>query len=349
MGIAEVVSRVRAGSILRSPSVGPAPALNPLNRERNSAQLDRTLDLNEKQPIEGRSREGGSLIPDGNTLSLAGDDTAAPDRQLLVRTIPTWVQSPRTAQIAPHHYNTQSDSVDDYSSRWRLFAKASAYPATSAEGGELVTEEWLVQNGPDYSKPWLAEAEDRDVENARGFRAKRKVWWKRAQHVLIRKPLIPLILRSIVWIFSMAALCLAASIHHMTDNVAGIGNVASTEMAIIVDVIALMYLLYITYDEYTGKPLGLRPARAKMRLIFLDLFFIVFDSANLSLAFEAVRASGVCSPLLLNEHDQRSRNPLPKICGRQKSLASVLLIALISWLLTFTISVLRLVERVTRK
>ena len=96
-------------------------------------------------------------------------------------------------------------------------------------------------------------------------------------------------------------------------------------MAIIVDVVAMLYLLYITYDEYTGKPLGLRSAKSKMRLIFLDLFFIVFDSANLSLAFEAI-GYGDC---------------VQQICSRQKALASVLLIALIAWLLTFAISVLR--------
>ena len=51
----------------------------------------------------------------------------------------------------------------------------------------------------------------------------------------------------------------------------------------------------------------------------------VFDSANLSLAFEGVRGGG-CD-------DQT--------CNRQKALASVLLIALIAWLLTFSISVMR--------
>jgi hypothetical protein len=41
---------------------------------------------------------------------------------------------------------------------------------------------------------------------------------------------------------------------------------ASTIMAIVVDAIALMYLIYITYDEYSGKPLGLRSPTAKIRL-----------------------------------------------------------------------------------
>ena len=100
-----------------------------------------------------------------------------------------------------------------------------------------------------------------------------------------------------VWVFSAVALALAASIHVITDHQNKIRALngqerihitPSTNMAIIVDAVAMVYLLYITYDEYTGKPLGLRPAKAKMRLIFLDLFFIVFDSANLSLAFVSI-------------------------------------------------------------
>ena len=98
-------------------------------------------------------------------------------------------------------------------------------------------------------------------------------------------------------------------------------------MATIVDGFALFYLIGITYDEYTGKPLGLRSATAKMRLIFLDLLFIVCDSANLCLALEAV-AHLVPGCIDCNQH-------------WLKALAAVLLIALVSWILTFAISVLR--------
>ena len=103
-------------------------------------------------------------------------------------------------------------------------------------------------------------------------------------------------------------------------------------MAIIIDAIALVYIIYITRDEYTGKPLGLRSAKAKMRLIFLDIFFIVFDSANLSLAFEAITDAKTTPPFC----------PLGQlVCRQQEALASVLLIALVAWMMTFSISVLR--------
>lgn len=118
-------------------------------------------------------------------------------------------------------------------------------------------------------------------------------------------------------------------------------------MAIIVDAVALVYLVYITYDEYTGKPLGLRSPSAKMRLVLLDLFFIVFDSANLSLAFASLSdVRGACTNATINDRPDEKNDP---ICARQTALASVLLVALIAWLLTFCISAFRLVERVSAK
>jgi hypothetical protein len=110
-------------------------------------------------------------------------------------------------------------------------------------------------------------------------------------------------------------------------------------MAIIVDAVALVYLVYITWDEYTAKPLGLRSPAAKARLILLDIFFIVFDAANLSIAFESLSSvSGACT---LAEINQQISQKNDAICDRQVALACVLLVALLAWLMTFSISVLR--------
>ena len=222
-------------------------------------------------------------------------------------------------------------------SRWRAFADSSAYPPLPEESSQRVTEEWLIQNGADYSLPWGAGVVEDDPEKnggRLGTKAKRKVWWRRVQRVILRSPLIPLIIRMIVWSFSLIALVLGSSIYHNKRT----GSRTSPQMAIIVDAIALVYILYITYDEYTGKPLGLRSAKAKMRLIFLDLFFIVFDSANLSLAFDALSQEDPASERDTGSGSCRSGDPT---CSQQKALASVLLIALIAWMLTFSISVLR--------
>jgi hypothetical protein len=110
-------------------------------------------------------------------------------------------------------------------------------------------------------------------------------------------------------------------------------------MAIIVDAIAIPYILIITYDEYFSKPLGLRSPAAKLRLVLLDLAFIIFESANLALAFESMAGvDGSC--------EMQTDGLRKTVCNRSKSLASVLLVALMAWLFTFTISMFRMVERI---
>ncbi len=150
--------------------------------------------------------------------------------------------------------------------------------------------------------------------------------------------MIPLVFRMAVFTFSAVALALGGAIHHQSE-LHRFSQAPSTLMAIIVDAVAMIYILYITYDEYTGKPLGLRPAKAKLRVILLDLFFIVFQSANLSLAFQTLSdADGVCKPDKIRNLSDATN---ARVCSKQKALASVLLIALIAWLNTFCVSVLR--------
>lgn len=235
------------------------------------------------------------------------------------------------------------ETVQETGSRWRKFAHSSLYPRLSADlEGEVVTQEWLVENGPDYSQPWLAGADNGDPEKGNAsifrWRLKRRAWYEKLARTTLRSPLVPLVIRMVVFGFSMIALALACSIYTLanrdSDPISGsstdrdYNSTPSTLMAIAVDAVAMVYLLGVTYDEYSGKPLGLRPPSAKMRLIFLDLFFIVFDSANLSLAFEALGGNSNCGV----------------VCNQQRALASVLLIALLAWLMTFSISVMRYVQ-----
>ncbi len=139
-------------------------------------------------------------------------------------------------------------------------------------------------------------------------------------------PLVPLGFRLTVLTTSVLALALATSTYKITmkEDV----NNTSPLMAIVVDVIAIPYICYITWDEYKGKPLGLRAPKAKIRLVLLDLFFIIFESANLALAFSAL--------------NDRTRSCLDdKSCDRAEALAAFLLIALVAWTLTFTVSIFR--------
>lgn len=226
-------------------------------------------------------------------------------------------------------------------SRWISFAKPSTYPSEHWQG-EKVEQEWLNTHLTDYSKPWLADHDDDDIGDGssryHAFRRKRKTWYKRMQQTILRNPMIPLVFRMTVFTFSAVALALGAAIHRQSKAY-GFSQGPSSLIATIVDAVALVYILYITYDEYTGKPLGLRPAKAKLKVILLDLFFIVFQSANLSLAFQTLSdPDEACTPGNTGEPSGTTNSG---ICGKQRALASVLLIALIAWLSTFCVSILR--------
>lgn len=146
-------------------------------------------------------------------------------------------------------------------------------------------------------------------------------------------PLVPLGFRLVVLCTSIIALAIAASIHHLSNRYIYAQN-PSTTMAIVVDVIAIPYILYVTWDEYTGKPLGLRSPKAKIRLVLVDLWFIIFESANLAIAFEALTdGNGSCTG------GETGTNSI--VCNRVKALCAILMVALIAWGLTFTVSIFR--------
>ncbi|KAI9840646.1 MAG: hypothetical protein M1838_003957 [Thelocarpon superellum] len=333
------------------------------------------------------SSNENTLVPSG----LDGE-AEVPVAHRDVRTLPSWVRSydiddedadsshsllpsPAEAQVAQHNHSpstkhkTEPGRLHDGSrdripvtinlppreqiSRWKDFASVSAIPPRVDEQSEKMGQEWLGEHLPNLEGPWNPDghALEQAAEGMLFSSRKRKEMWKSFLRGLMNNPMVPLIFRLIIWIFSLTALALGASIYTLSRQ-RGFAQRPSTLMAIIFDAIALIYGMYITYDEYSGKPLGLRSPAAKMLLILLDLFFIVFNSANLSLAFDALYDERwTCS----NEPVQASPSSLATvsfkdemICARQQTLSSMLLIVLIAWLLTFTVSVFRLVERVNR-
>ncbi|KFY23856.1 hypothetical protein V493_05590 [Pseudogymnoascus sp. VKM F-4281 (FW-2241)] len=230
--------------------------------------------------------------------------------------------------------------------RWSGFVKASMYGPGTGEDSETVEPAFLDEQTPGYAQPWRGDAPGTDPEKALGLlhsRKKRLQWYERAQHIILMHPLVPLAFRLTVLATSTIALGLSSSIFHLTRS-SPFSQSPSGVMAIVVDVIALPYIGYITWDEYTGAPLGLRAPKTKMRLVLLDLFFIIFESANLSLAFQAITDSdGACSA---TTRDGKPPNTDANLCGQVKALAAILFIALVAWGLTFTVSILRLVQRV---
>lgn len=324
--------------------------------------------------------------------------TREPFQRIPVRTIPAWVQdadeddlieagllppeNPDNALVAQHNhtpsslqrpllsgaYPTSSGGTRrEPTSRWISFARASAYPRENFNS-EKVDPEWLNENFTDYSKPWLADHNDDDVEDGsdkyRAFRRKRRAWYKRVHFAVMRNPFVPLVFRLFVITFAATGMALGASILHENNLLTacirqnqgsrnaycaakvGQGDVdydredPSALMAICVDAVAIIYSVYITYDEYFSKPLGLRPAAAKVRLVLLDLVFIVFQSANLSLAFNSIQVdNGPCESGLQPGTQLKFDN----VCVTARALSSVLFVSLVAWLLTFSVSILRCV------
>ncbi|KAH7351429.1 hypothetical protein BKA66DRAFT_446840 [Pyrenochaeta sp. MPI-SDFR-AT-0127] len=282
-------------------------------------------------------------------------------------------RTPTSARPASHHYMptpksnvpgrrfdharegapvTLSTPVSDSASKWKAFAQSSNFepdrPVSSR--GQIVDDDWMKENMPDLELKWEPIDNDDEQEKLRGFwlfspqKRKRKIM--RFHRTILNHPMVPAVIRMVVLTFSILALALAGAIYHKSDG-QDCENNSSTWMAIIVDVVAICYTVYITYDEYTSKPLGLRSHNAKMSLIFLDLAFIVFESANLSLAFQALTdEKWACRDS--QDSTGMSCRYSRAICTRQKALTATLLIALLAWLSTFTISTLRLINRVAR-
>lgn len=130
---------------------------------------------------------------------------------------------------------------------------------------------------------------------------------------------------------SIVALGVAGPIYQL-ENAKDRDSAERTQsvVAIAVDSLAIPYIAYMIWDEYTGKPLGLRTAVSKISLILLDLFFIIFKSASTALAFESLIYHNVGASMV---------RELARV------LAAFMLIGLIAWTMNFLVNVFRTVER----
>jgi len=77
--------------------------------------------------------------------------------------------------------------------------------------------------------------------------------------------------------------------------------------------------------------------------VLLDLLFIVLNSADLALAFNVLYDSEAGCLADSNSHDTPASK---KVCMLQQSMAAVLFITLIGFVINFTVSLYRMVERI---
>jgi hypothetical protein len=214
-------------------------------------------------------------------------------------------------------------------SPWRNFVRSSEYGHLPNEEAQVVDVDELEKLQPGFNNPV-------DIPRSTEFKKSRKTrtaaLYKRFWNAILKHPLVPLAFRLTVLVTSMIALALGARIFE--DEKKGkdqqSAEITQAIVAIVVDCVAIPYIGYMTWDEYTGKPLGLRSATSKISLVLMDLFFIIFKSASTSLAFEAL--------IYHNSTD-------PAVRRYSQALAAFQTVGLISWTMTFTVNVFRLVQR----
>ncbi|KAG0671057.1 hypothetical protein C6P45_001344 [Maudiozyma exigua] len=214
--------------------------------------------------------------------------------------------------------------------------------------GTLSRQQSIKNKGIDWLEDFNA-----DKEKWRKIRDKKmKKWMPKFNRVLIENQYLPLTFRIFITILSLVSLGLAVRIFQNSDaNIPKIdGKIPqepSTIMAICVNSIAVFYTIYIAADEFSGQPIGLRNPLSKLKLILLDLLFIIFSSANLALAFNTrYDQQWVCT----TEYMESGLYKFPKIsyiCRKQKALSSFLFVLLFMWVGVFSISIIRVVEKVS--
>ena len=213
-------------------------------------------------------------------------------------------------------------------SPWRNFVRSSAYGHLPNEESEVVGVDELDKLQPGFNNP-VDVPRANDLKRSRSTRT--AALYKRVWDAILKHPLVPLAFRLTVLVTSVIALALGIKILEAEQAKHARGaEWTQAVVAIVVDSMAIPYIGYMTWDEYTGKPLGLRKTTSKISLVLMDLFFIIFKSASTTLAFEA-----------LIYH-----NSSIKVVERySRALAAVQTIGLISWTMTLTVNVFRLVQR----
>lgn len=179
-----------------------------------------------------------------------------------------------------------------------------------------------TQNWQDYSEPWRPH--QAGLERQEAARKSENTWKKSMERFFLKRALGPVLLRSIVFTFSAIGIALAGTLLRLYSG-PGQTLKSSPIIAVIINGTALPYLIWQMADEVRGQPLGLRSPSSKMFRILTDLWFIVFESANVALAFDAVR-------------ENAESNYFQNI---QLALSCVILVSLIAWLGAFAISIFR--------
>ncbi|KAM7214330.1 hypothetical protein V8F06_010315 [Rhypophila decipiens] len=231
----------------------------------------------------------------------------------------------RSAEPVIVHRYARSTS----NSPWLDFVHSSQYGHMPNEDSVILGPEVLEKLQPNFNNPVDIQP---PLDAYRTRKARTRALYKRIWQAILQHPLVPLAFRLIVLLTSIIALALSARIFEIEKSQDNDNTSERTQaiVAVVVDTVAIPYIGYMTWDEYTGKPLGLRRATQKIALVLMDLFFIIFKSASTALAFEAL--------VFHNSNDIQVRQ-------YSQALTAFQTVSLIAWSLTFAVNVFRLVAK----
>lgn len=225
------------------------------------------------------------------------------------------------------------------------------YKENSSKGG--------VGSNRNYHLSMLQKKENITEYFKQQYGRKKMKFLPSLEKILFQNRYVPLFCRMFIVVLCVIALSLAARIYS-NSNISyygsdtsssstykkyALGQQPSTIMAIVVNSIAVLFEVFVAVDEFKGEPLGLRDPLGKLRLILLDLLFIIFSSANLAIAFGSMFDDDwVC---LGGAPSTTSSPKINYICRKQRTLSSFLFLILCTWVVTFTISIVRVVNKVS--
>ncbi|KAL9057534.1 MAG: hypothetical protein Q9162_002266 [Coniocarpon cinnabarinum] len=260
--------------------------------------------------------------------SFAADESSAEQdqRSYLLPSVPFIAQPPHRNFTPEPKHNAAKGRRFDYAREWdpvtarrplaltaphwQSFTAAATPPKIPEEPGTIMDDEWEKENFKDLDSPWNPVGMGIDTQKPKGFwlfnKERRRAAGPRVHRTLMQNSFVPLVLRLVLIIFVAASLGTSASIFSRTnslnhpfssthpapsslsDDSATCQQQPSTYLAVILATVAILYLFYITWDEFSSKPLGLRRSSDKIRLLFLDPIFFVFGAANVSIAMNTL-------------------------------------------------------------
>lgn len=315
-----------------------------------------------KKSIDESSDETSAGVRDSQETDVTGLEREKAKQAILTDLNTEWGGGKRLQELfdtpimGSFEFKNNEDRQQwvDYVTRLKQYYYGGIPPGADLEGRPGPPGESGVNSKSSQGENAWIEQLHSDMERFRQLKKRKMQQWRpKLTRLLLDSQYLPLVLRMCIGMFSAIALGLAVRVYqnsHTRVEKLGrnIGQQPSTIMAICVNTIAIVYIIYIAQDEFTGRPLGLRDPLGKLRLILLDLLFIIFSSANLALAFNTLfDKRWVCrrggGPTARDGEDIT----ISYICRKQRALSSFLFVMVVLWVITFTISLVRVVEKVS--